>query len=150
MGPGGFLFPTNQDLADIFGRTDLNSGNFYCSDFLDSRLPYFQTQGCQPEIAGARLCNTSATAPRWLRTTKLVRSKELGQYHENPVSANPVWGIFTQDISMVVLEFSWLFLGSLFLQSSCINNFLSCPMMECGTNITILLSSCEPTTCSCC
>ena len=28
MGPGGF-FPTNPDLADILGRTDLNSDNFY-------------------------------------------------------------------------------------------------------------------------
>ena len=36
---------------------------------------------------------TSATPPRHLRTTKLVRSKELGQYRENPISASPVWRI---------------------------------------------------------
>ena len=28
MGPGGF-FPTNPDLADILGRTDLDLDNFY-------------------------------------------------------------------------------------------------------------------------
>ena len=79
-GSGGFgTFPTNQDLADILGRTDLHSENFHFFDFLDSRFldsqisrfldfqilgfsdsgisrfPYFQIQGCQPEIAGAWL-----------------------------------------------------------------------------------------------
>ena len=35
----------------------------------------------------------SAAALRQLRTTKLRKSKELGQYRENPISANPVWGM---------------------------------------------------------
>ena len=40
--------PTNPDLADILGRTDLNFENFYFFDFLDpnsqiSRFPDFQT-----------------------------------------------------------------------------------------------------------
>ena len=43
------------------------------------------------------------TAPQWLLTTKLVRSKELRQYHENPVSASPVWGITNQS-SFRILE----------------------------------------------
>ena len=32
-GPGGF-FPTNPDLADILGRTDLDFENFHFFDFL--------------------------------------------------------------------------------------------------------------------
>ena len=36
---------------------------------------------------------TSTTRPRHLWTTKLVRSEELGQYRENPISASPVRGI---------------------------------------------------------
>ena len=42
IGPGGF-FPTNPDLADILGRTDLDFDNlyFYFLDltFLDFRVP---------------------------------------------------------------------------------------------------------------
>ena len=43
MGPGGF-FPTNPDLADILGRTDLNFETFHFGDelnpkFLDFRVP---------------------------------------------------------------------------------------------------------------
>ena len=34
----------------------------------------------------------SAQALRWLRTTKLVRSKDLVQCHENLISESPVWG----------------------------------------------------------
>ena len=36
--------------------------------------------------------HSSAVAPRHSRTTKCGRSKELGQYRENPISASPVWG----------------------------------------------------------
>ena len=39
--PQGF-FPTNPDLADILGRTDLNFENFYFFDFLDSKFLGFQ------------------------------------------------------------------------------------------------------------
>ena len=38
LGPGGF-FPTNPDLADILGRTDLNFEKFYFFDFLDPKFP---------------------------------------------------------------------------------------------------------------
>ena len=48
---------------------------------------------------GARLCDSSATAPRQLQTTKLVRSKEIGQYRENPISASSVWGVFVFSFS---------------------------------------------------
>ena len=44
MGPGGF-FPTNPDLADIFGRTDLDFENFiyyFFSDFLEPKFLDFQ------------------------------------------------------------------------------------------------------------
>ena len=37
MGPGGF-FPTNPDLADILGRTDLDFENFYFFDFLGPKF----------------------------------------------------------------------------------------------------------------
>ena len=37
MGPGGF-FPTNPDLADILGRTDLDFENFYFLDFFGSNI----------------------------------------------------------------------------------------------------------------
>ena len=35
MGPGVFFCPTNPDLADILGRTDLDFENFHFFDFLD-------------------------------------------------------------------------------------------------------------------
>ena len=64
------VFPTNPDLANILGRMDM------------------QIQGCQLEIAGAELRGGSAVA----LDRKVVRSKELGQCRENPISASPVWG----------------------------------------------------------
>ena len=36
------LFPTNPDLADILGRTDLNFENFYVFDFFDFKFLDFQ------------------------------------------------------------------------------------------------------------
>ena len=36
------FFPTNPDLADILGRTDLNFENFYFFHFLDSKFLDFQ------------------------------------------------------------------------------------------------------------
>ena len=48
MGPGGF-FPTNPDLANILGRTDLDFENFDFFDFLGSefldRNPELQALG---------------------------------------------------------------------------------------------------------
>ena len=41
IGPGGF-FPTNPDLADMLGRTDLNFEIFYFFDFLDPTFLDFQ------------------------------------------------------------------------------------------------------------
>ena len=41
MGPGGF-FPTNPDLADILGRTDLDFENLYFFHFLDPQFLDFQ------------------------------------------------------------------------------------------------------------
>ena len=41
MGPGGF-FPTNPDLTNILGRTDLDFENLYFFHFLDPRLMDFQ------------------------------------------------------------------------------------------------------------
>ena len=48
MGPGG-LFPTNPDLADILGRTDLNFENVYFVVFLDPKFLDFQVSRF-PEI----------------------------------------------------------------------------------------------------
>ena len=88
---------------------DLDFDIFYVSHVLDPkfldfqvpRFPDFQKSGLGQawagpgsEIAGSRPGGVfSAAAPRQLRTTKLGRSKELGQYRENPISASPVWGI---------------------------------------------------------
>ena len=41
MGPGGF-FPTNPDLADMLGRTDLDFENLYFFDLLDPKFLDFQ------------------------------------------------------------------------------------------------------------
>ena len=41
MWPGGF-FPTNPDLADILGRTDLNFEKLHLFDFLDPTFLNFQ------------------------------------------------------------------------------------------------------------
>ena len=41
MGPGGF-FPTNPDLADIWGDTDSDFDNCYFWDLLDPRSLDFQ------------------------------------------------------------------------------------------------------------
>ena len=42
MGPGGF-FPTNPDLADILGRTDLEFENFhFFFNFVDPKVLDFQ------------------------------------------------------------------------------------------------------------
>ena len=45
------FFPTNPDLADILGRTDLNFENLYFLEFLDPefldfQIPGFPDQGC--------------------------------------------------------------------------------------------------------
>ena len=52
IGPGGF-FPTNPNLADILGRTDLDFENFYFVDlldpkFLDFQVPRFPKSGPWP------------------------------------------------------------------------------------------------------
>ena len=41
------FFPTNPDLADILGRTDLNFDNFCILDFLDPKLLDFQVPRSQ-------------------------------------------------------------------------------------------------------
>ena len=97
------LFLTNPDLANILGRTDLDFDNFNVFEFLDPTFLDFQVpdfQNLAPGRAWAMLEPSGparALAPLWLRggsrTTKLVRSKELGQYRENPISASPVWGM---------------------------------------------------------
>ena len=48
MGPGGFS-PTNPDLADIFGRTDLDFEIFYFLDLLDPTFLDFQVPS-SPDI----------------------------------------------------------------------------------------------------
>ena len=72
---------------------------FYFSDpkFLDFQVPRFPKSGPWPGLGHAwPIWTRSSTPPPWLRggswTTKCGRSKELGQYRENPISASPVWG----------------------------------------------------------
>ena len=102
------FFPTNPDLANMLGRTDLDFDDFYFFQILDPKFLDFQVPRFpNNEIARSRpgpglgglgparplLRGGSAVAPRHSRTTKSVRPKELGQYRENPISASPVWGI---------------------------------------------------------
>ena len=42
MGGQEDFFPTNPDLADILGRTDLNFENFYFFEVLDPKFLDFQ------------------------------------------------------------------------------------------------------------
>ena len=66
IGPGGF-FPTNPDLADILGRTDLNFENFYFFDLLDPKFPDFQVPRFPDAAAGRTLRSQpdpSPNAPR--------------------------------------------------------------------------------------
>ena len=42
MGPGELFFPTNPDLVDLLGRTDLNFDIFYVLDCLDPKHLDFQ------------------------------------------------------------------------------------------------------------
>ena len=110
MGPGGF-FPTNPDLADILGRTDLNFENCYVFVFFGSQISGFPGPqssrfpeiwpgpglarvgpGLGQRVVLAGVGNCSPAAPRQPRRTNLRRSKELGQDRENPISASPVWG----------------------------------------------------------
>ena len=105
MRPLCFFFPAYPDLVDMFGRTDFDFDSFYIlfvldpkfPDFLDSQISRFPYRGLGhgPWARDTQsICpDSSATATRCLRTTKLVRSKELGQYRENPISSSPVWGM---------------------------------------------------------
>ena len=49
MAPNGarICFPTNPDLADILGRTDLNFENLYFLEFLDPEFLDFQIPGSE-------------------------------------------------------------------------------------------------------
>ena len=58
IGPGGF-FPTNPDLADILGGTDLNFENLYFFHFLDPKFP---------DAAAASAAASAAAAGRTLRS----------------------------------------------------------------------------------
>ena len=104
IGPGGF-FLLIQTLPTFWAEriwiSTLFLFVFWIPNFWFSRSPDFQVSRTLtwawlgrawawpgPEIAGA----PSAAAPRQLQTTKFGRSKELGHYHGNPISANPVWG----------------------------------------------------------
>ena len=83
--------PTNPDLADMLGRMDFDFENssfliFWIPNLWIFRSPDFQISR---NVAWA-WARDMAHPPRQL--TKLGRSKELGQYRENPISASPVWG----------------------------------------------------------
>ena len=76
----------------IFIFENFGIPNFWISRFQISRI--WPLAGLGPSgPARALLRGGSAVAPRHSRTTKCRRSKELGQYRENPISASPVWGI---------------------------------------------------------
>ena len=67
IGLGGF-FPSNPDLADILGRTDLNFENCYFFHFLDPKFPDFQVPRFPDAAAAGRTLRSqpdpSPSAPR--------------------------------------------------------------------------------------
>ena len=77
-GGGEFLFAANPDLADILGDMDFDFENVYFLDpgFLDSWFPGWMGGG----------------GDFWT-ALDVRRSKELGKYRENPISASSVWGM---------------------------------------------------------
>ena len=58
IGPGGF-FPTNPDLANILGKTDLNVENFYFFYFLDPKFPDFQLSHGQAGVTATSLAEAT-------------------------------------------------------------------------------------------
>ena len=59
IGPGGF-FPTNPDLADILGRTDLDFENVYLIYFLDPKFLDFQVpRSPNSQIPGSQISRFS-------------------------------------------------------------------------------------------
>ena len=101
IGPGGF-FPSNPDLADILGKADLDFEIFYFSAFLGSQISGFPSPQIVkfPDRGLGQLGPARALlrgGPAALPDHKGLRSKELGQYRENPISASPVWGMLKLD-----------------------------------------------------
>ena len=64
MGPGGF-FPTNPDLPDVLGRTDLDFENFYFFDFFGFQIPRFP--GPQKSCLGQAW---AGLGPGWARLSQ--------------------------------------------------------------------------------
>ena len=82
MGPGGF-FPTNPDLADILGRTDLDFENFYFLDFFGSQI-----SGLGP--AWAHPLGPGVGPPTWAQ----LGPTQLGPawaHPEGPSVGPPTW-----------------------------------------------------------
>ena len=57
-------FPTNPDLADILGRTDLDFENFYLFDFLDPKFLDFQVPRF-PKFGPGRAWALGRVSPQW-------------------------------------------------------------------------------------
>ena len=82
---------------------------FWISRSTDFQVPRSRTGPGLGGLGPARalLRGGSTVAPRHSRTTKLVRSKEPGQYRENPISASPVWGMRSREkISVKIFQFN--------------------------------------------
>ena len=99
MGPGGF-FPYESRTCRHFGQNGFEFLEFSCFCFFGSQISGFRgpqiskfpDRGLGQAWADLDLLeHSSAVAPRHSRTTKLVRSEELGQYRENPICASLVW-----------------------------------------------------------
>ena len=76
MKPGNVV-PSNPDLADILADTDFDFENlhflyFWIPRFLDFQIPRLSARDSQ-----SILRDGSAVAPRWLWTTKLVKTRIL-------------------------------------------------------------------------
>ena len=97
------FFPPKHNLAIILGLMGIHP-DFLLLDLFCFRISSFQVifLDCQiPRLLDIQISGFEAVSrrlpehpPQRFRTTKLVRSKELGQYRKNPISASPVWGMF--------------------------------------------------------
>ena len=70
------FFPTNPDLADILGRTDLNFENFHFFDFLDPTFLNFQV---------SRSPNSKVSRPLDIQTPPAPPPDELSDPNLTPL-----------------------------------------------------------------
>ena len=95
MGPGGF-FPTNPDISDILGRTDLIFETFYFFDFLDPNILNFQIPRSQnfwisrsPDLKIPRSPNSQISRSPDFQTPPPAVAEEFSDPNLTPLPTHP-------------------------------------------------------------